>query len=108
MNYQDNDGKTALHFGILYFQFIFQFKLLILYIYLLHHISASQQGHLEVVQSLLQNRADINLQEKEGCSALILGKLFNFDLNSLFKYFKYLSFSEWLFRNSETTLSKQC
>jgi ankyrin repeat protein len=71
VNLQDNNVKTALHFGILYFQFIFEFKLLILYIYCL----ASQNGHLEVVQFLIQNRADINLQDNEGRTALILGIL---------------------------------
>ncbi len=38
------------------------------------------------MKTLILNNADVNIQDNEGCTALIEGTLFNLYLNCLFKY----------------------
>jgi hypothetical protein len=73
-------------------------------------MTVSWKGNLKIVNLLCQNEAEVNLQEENESTALIFGISFNLYLNYnyIFEYFYYFSFGEWTFKNSETTLSKQC
>ncbi len=63
---KDNDGCTPLICGI--FQSIYLiWKIIILF------FSAARSGHIEVVKELLNRNADIEVKDKDGNTALILG-----------------------------------
>ncbi len=105
VNLQDNIGYTALIWGIL-----FNLYLNLNYLFKYFFVLASLRGHTEIVQLLCQNKAEVNLQDNIGDTALHCGILFNLylNLNYLFKYSLCFSFLEGPYRNSATTLSKQC
>jgi ankyrin repeat protein len=45
------------------------------------NILASDKGYLEIVEFLCQHKAEVNLQDNEGRTALHCGILFNLNLN---------------------------
>ncbi len=57
------------------------FNLIKIHCFNIFNILASQEGHLEIVQFLIDNKAEVNLQTINGSTALSFGILLNFDLN---------------------------
>ncbi len=76
VNLQNKYGITPLHSGILfnlYLNLNYKFNIL--------NILALCKGYLEIIELLCQHKAEVNLQDNAGKTALIWGILFNLYLN---------------------------
>jgi ankyrin repeat protein len=65
------------------------------------------EGQLETVRILIQNKANVNLQDNDGWTALMLGILFNLYLEFKLSIFLFFSVMERSLRNSSNFDPKQ-
>jgi hypothetical protein len=72
VNLEEENGRTALFFGIL-----LNFGLNLNYLFYYFNILAAEKGHFKIVEFLCQNYAEVNHKGYNRDTALILGMLFN-------------------------------